>query len=213
MATASGLIDDAIAAFDCSRATALSLLNERYARMVVEARWLTKEATLTTTVAGTDAYAVTTTIENIDRVEVGGERFYPVDMDTFRDIADTEESDTDGNVFAEDYDASGLLYIRLYPAPDATGDNIVLISSGQPTALTDTTNAAGTPSFSTDLHAYLRDGLWADLYVYVDKNIASAQAHEQRFMEGVERLRRRRRSRTAHGRRMGVSVAGRLSEG
>lgn len=210
MATASSLLDEAVAAFDCSRTTALGLLNERYRRMVVEARWLTTEATLTTTVAGTDAYLVTSTIENIHRVEVGGDTYYPVGMDDFRDVAEGDSSVT-GNVFAEDHSATaGQFYIRLYPAPEESGANIVLIASGQPTALTDSALAAGTPTIPEDLHGYLRDGLWSDLYTFVDKNAASAQGHDVRFSEGVERLRRRKRSRVGHPSRMRASAAGRM---
>ena len=213
MPTASALLDAYQQAFDDTRANGLVFLNERYRRMVVEARWLTTEATLTTTVADQDAYQVTAGIENIQRVEIGGVNYYPVGLDDFRSLSDTTAGtyvDDGRRVFAEDYSSTaGDFYIRLYPAPDTTGDAITVISSGQPTALTDATTSAGTPKIPDDLQSYLRDGLWADGYTFVDKNTANAQVHEQRYLEGIERLRRRRRSRTSHVRRVGVAVGGR----
>ena len=212
MPTASALLDQYVAQFDDTRANGLVYLNERYRRMVVEAQWFQKsEASLGSTVAGTSDYAVTAGIEDITSLRVGDTRYWPVNFEDFESLEDDENpGEADGPVFTQYYNSSGALYVRLHPEPETSGDAITVNSSGQPTALTDTTNAAGTPSIPDDLQQYLRDGLWADGYSYVRKRPDLAQPHDLKFDGGVQLLRRRRLSRIGSGASvLKVTAAGR----
>lgn len=212
MATADGILDDWVLAFDGDRTTqGLAWLNERYRRMVVEAQWFEKEASLGTTTAGTSDYAVTAGIEDIASLYVGDTRYWPVSWDAMESLEDTESpGEADGPVFSPYYNSTGVLYVRLHPEPEASGLAITAHSSGQPTALTDTANAAGTPSVPDDLHPFLRDGLWADSYSLLAQRPDMAQYHDSQFLAGIRLLQRRKNSRFGSGpSRLQVSVSGR----
>ena len=200
MSTASAMLDRYVATHDDTRANGLLRLNERYARMVVEAQWLQKEGSIGTTVADTAEYAISSGIEDIRSVFIDGERYFPVSME---DLAALEDDDAGVSssypVFAEQYNSSGALYIRLWPTPSTSGDTITALTSGQPTALTDTTDAAGTPSIPEDLHPRLYDGLNADGYLFSGERPDMAAIFDQRFEEGIKLLKRRRNSRFGSG--------------
>jgi hypothetical protein len=210
MATASSILDQYVAKFDDTRVNGLAYLNDRYRSMVVDAEWFQKEATLATTVADQAEYALPTGIEDLRAVYVGDTQYVPVSIEGFKSLSDPDSENWSSlPVFAEDYTSAGVLQIQLSPTPDTSGDTITGLSSGNPTALTDTTNAAGTPSIPDDLHRYLRDGLWSDGFNEVDERPDMAQVYEQRFLEGIKKLVKRRNSRFGSGAsRMGVSVAG-----
>jgi hypothetical protein len=200
MATASAMLDDWTSTHDSTRARGLEYLNQRYRRMVVETRWFTKEATISTTVADQAEYAMPTDIEDLESVYLGEERYYPVSMDDIRLLDDDESGVTSSyGVFAQDYSSAGVLQIRLWPVPDTAGTLITGISSGNPTALTDTTNAAGTPSIPTDLHQFLYAGLNADGYLYVSERPDLASVFEGEYQQGITLLRKRRNSRFGSG--------------
>lgn len=188
----------AVASEGLSSAEALALINERYYEANAKARYNRVTETLGTTVAGTTNYALTDAIIDVDRIRIGTAEYAPASQEQIAGLYSGRltfrRSTGVSGVFAPDYTAAGVVQIEVYPAPETTGDTIYVEGVEAPTALV---AGSGTPIFPADLHGkILVDGTIALVRARTDERLDTAQWFEQRFVEGVEELRRRAIGRT-----------------
>jgi hypothetical protein len=218
---ASSTIDLLATTFDTNvvpRATMLALYNERYRQAVADSLWRTTEYAIGTTTSGTSRYAVPDEIVDLRQVYLGTYTapavYDVVSQDQILALRDSNVNAFlrgDGaGVFAQGFDSSAGAFIDLEPAPDVTGTAIVGVAPTLPTALTDTTNAAGTPGIPADFHMGLYYGVKADLYLLQDDREDLAQPNEARFQDMVGKLAGRKNTRFGSGTRsVAVAVGGR----
>lgn len=195
---AAGIIDACIAqsGTDASRATLLSLLNERYQEQVSRSRWLLETVSLGNTVAGTADYSLPDTVIEVLSLRVGSYRWGEVGPKDYWDLLSSGTGNWTGRgSYAPTYSSTGGTSISLWPAPTTSGVAITLLASVSPTDLTDSSGAAGTPVTPVDLHGSLLDGLISLVLLRIDERPDLAIPFEERFNAATERLRRRKNSR------------------
>lgn len=179
---------------DASRATVLSLLNEVYARQVVESRWLLETVSLGNTVAGTSDYSLADTIIDILALKVGATQF---DTATTEQMWDLQGGNAflsrSAGVWALTYSSTGGVSVTLFPTPGTSGDAISVLVPATATDLTDSGSVS--PVTPADTHGSLIDGTTALILLRIDERPDLAQVFEQRYLEATERLRRRKNSR------------------
>lgn len=196
--TVDEIVDAFKAQFDTNDATALRILNLRQAVMVADALFRAVEKTITTTVAGQDLYDVATDVVDLKVIYIGTTRYDPVGQEDLRRLLDPDDPASltgPGGVFSEAYKADGTPQVRIYPAPDTTGDNITGLEALQPATLV----AGGTLLIPADLHGYLYDGMLAEGYAQLDERPDLASYHDSRFEAGVLKLKKRRIARVGGG--------------
>jgi hypothetical protein len=192
------LVDRALGQFDTTQATVESFVNERQGRMVSEAEYLLEVKSLGSTVSGTSTYNLDADLVDLRYIQVGSGRY---DLTSLRDIwelqAGREGLSGSGSVFAPTYDSSGNRQIVLYPTPTTTGDVITGIEALHPS---DGTYAANTALvIPKHLRPHLLDGVIADCYEQIDERWDMAQPHEQRYEDGIDKLRRLKNTRVGSG--------------
>lgn len=193
------------AMFDISSATALAYINERHRRMVTEAMWRAATSDISTTTAGQANYDLPANVVDVKRVRIdhptNGVRIYdPVGIEALWDIDRGQGTLVGQGVFAEDWTSSGTAQIRLYPVPDTTGlaiKGLVALLPGDLAA-----GAGQSPIVPAEFHPAILDGTIADGYREQESNPQLAERHEQLFIEGVEKLRRRKNTRVGGASRM-----------
>jgi hypothetical protein len=192
------IVDRALSQFDVTQAEAESFLNERQGRMVSEAEYLLEVKSIGTTVSGTSAYTLDADLVDLRAIQVGSGRY---DLTSLRNIwelqAGRQGLSGSGSVFAPTYDSSGNRQIVLFPTPTTTGDVITGIEALHPSDWTYASNPALViPKW---LRPHLLDGVIADCYEQKDERWDMAQAHEQRFEDGIDKLRRLKNTRVGSG--------------
>jgi hypothetical protein len=166
------------------QATIVSFANERAGRMVAEAEFRVRDGALTaTTVAAQNAYNLDADTVDVRSVRIGTDRYDRASIQDINELeagrADLDTRDGSTGVFAPYFSSTGTAQIYLYPAPSATGDSIVVEEA-------------------LHLRSYLVDGVVADVYDFQGRQ-DMAQFHEQRFEDGIDKLRRLRNTRVGSG--------------
>jgi hypothetical protein len=185
------------------QATIVSFANERAGRMVAEAEFRVRDGALTaTTVAAQNAYNLDADTVDVRSVRIGTDRYDRASIQDINELeagrADLDTRDGSTGVFAPYFSSTGTAQIYLYPAPSATGDSIVVEEALHPSDST----YSGTDNMATvipkHLRSYLVDGVVADVYDFQGRQ-DMAQFHEQRFEDGIDKLRRLRNTRVGSG--------------
>lgn len=184
--------------FDTDAVTAKSWVQERYDEMIDESGW-SKNPTLSlgTTTAGVTIYSVPATVAKLATILVGGTKEYqPVGEQVLEDLKTQnlflwQLSVGTAGVFAN----SGGNAIELYPAPSSSGLALTARVSLEGTDIADGTE----PAIPRGLHTYLLEGAMALGFERVDERADLAANHEQKFQQGIDKLRRRTLSRIGHG--------------
>lgn len=192
------------AMFDVTTATAEAYINERHRRMVTDAMWRAATSTVATTVADQANYDLPGNVVDVKRIRIdhpsdGVQIFDPVGIEQLWEIDRGQATLTGiGGVFAEDWTSSGTVQVRLYPAPDTGGLTIKALTALLPGDLA----SGDSPIVPTEFHPAILDGAIADSYREQESNPGAAERHEQLFLEGVERLRKRKNTRVGGSTRM-----------
>lgn len=183
--------------FDAPDARVTAWVNNRYQQMVTQAEWRMVEMVLAATVTGQQAYDVPADAVDLRAVKVGDVEYSRVTSQQMWSLTDpTNGAMLDGpGVFAPSFDAAAQAQISLYPVPASDGVDITGLMAFVPPPLA----AGDSPLIPTDFHAPLLDGVLADAYGQLTARYDLAQPHEQKFADGVERLRRRKNSRVGSG--------------
>lgn len=182
------LIDRLQRQFDTDRSTVESVVNARHKQLASEARWRQAVQQLATTDAGVGTYSLPSGLVHLSDVKVGGVVYeWAPEADVWR----IDPSDR-GRWFSLTDDASGTPTLQLNPAPDADGQAI----TGQAVLLpVDLSYGAGAVFVvPEDFHPVIHAGAKADLYEEVDERPDLAALQEQKFNDGVAKLRARRHS-------------------
>lgn len=180
---------------DASRATVLSLLNEKYGEMCSRSRWLLETISLGSTVAGTAEYALPDNVIELISLRAGSYRFGEIGAKDYWDLLARGTGTWDGRrgAYAPTYSSTGGTSVSLWPTPDVSGTALTALASVQPADLTDA--GTSTPVVPADVHGALIDGTSSLVLSRIDERSDLAIPFEQRFQEAVERLRRRKNSR------------------
>jgi hypothetical protein len=179
------------------QATIVSFANARLGRMVAEADYRRKVASLGTTVSGTAAYNIASDVIDIRQAWIGSDLYERTSYDVVRDlVAGRRDLVGDGGVFAPYDDSSGVPQIVFYPTPSTTGDTITAEESYQSSDLT--YGSAAATILPSHLMSYLADGVLADVYDYQARE-DMADKYESRFEAGIDKLRRYKNSRVGSG--------------
>jgi hypothetical protein len=197
------VVDAVVAQADVSQPTAVKYVNSRYARMVTESDFLTRVNNLGTTTAGASTLALPTDLVGLRRVSVGTVRYDLVGAEDILDIQNnvngmswTSPDGTTGLV-AQYYDASDVPTLLFYPAFSATGTAITAIQVHEPADIA--YGGAAATALPIHLRPYLIDGALAEAYEKSDERADLAQVHEQRFADGIDKLKRLKNSRVRSG--------------
>lgn len=180
--------------YDVSQAQAVAFGNERLARMVAESEFLMVTKSLGTTVAGQANYALATDLVDLSAVKIAHSDgtvslYYGTSLDLLW-RQDAGDGCTTG--FALDFQADADVDLRLEPAPETAGETITGLYAQQPTVLAyGSTSVLPVP---VDVHTHLLAGCQADCLDLEGRQDLSAK-YEQRFLEGVGKLIRRKNSR------------------
>jgi hypothetical protein len=199
MATVDTLVDRLVSQFEVTSTVALGFLNDRQARMLAEAEFLTATVTLGTTTAGTANYTLASTVTDLKKVRVveSDGSFTQYELVAIEDLWDLDAAEaqvslSDGGLCALDYTAAGAVQLRLYPEPETTG---LTISGIVALAATAATYGGGTAlQVPVDMETHLYAGMQADAYDREDRQDMAAKA-EVRFTEGVGKLVKRKNTR------------------
>lgn len=148
---------------------------------------------LGTTTADESNYALAADLVDLSAIKiVNGDDvslYYGVALDDLWRM-DAGEGSVTG--FAIDYQADGDPEIRLEPAPDTAGLEILGLYAQQPTVLA--YGASSTLPVPVDVHTHLLAGAQADCLDQEGRQDLAAK-YEARFEEGVRKLIKRRNSR------------------
>jgi hypothetical protein len=186
--TYDALIDRLTAQFDAPRATVESILNSRHKQLVAESRWRQSQQQVAVTVAGQKTYALPTRNVRLSDLKVDGTVYeWAPEADIWR----IDSTDT-GRWFSLFDDENGVTMLQITPAPETSGKSITALVSLYPSDLSYGSGAV--LSVPDDFHQYLHAGAKADLYEEVDQRPDYAAVQEQKFEQGVTRLRARRHS-------------------
>jgi hypothetical protein len=183
--------------FDTDTATAKGWVQERFDEMIDESGWSKNPVlSLSSTIAGTAIYTISTTVARLSTIIVGGQEYQPVGEQTLEDLRTsnlflTHLPTGTGGVFAP----SGTNAIELYPAPTTSGVAITGRVSLEAIDIVDGTE----PAIPRGLHTYLLEGAIALGFERSDERVDLAGPHEQKFQIGIDKLRRRTLSRLGHG--------------
>jgi hypothetical protein len=192
------------AGIDATPAVVGGWINQRYRTMVAKARWRMAEVVVASTTAGQSSYAVSDDIVDLEGLLVGEQPYDPTGVSTMWGLKSGRQRLGCGGVFAPKFDSSAVESIELYPVPDTDGVAITGLAAMLPPAL----SGSDEPQIPVDLHEALRDGAIATGLRLEDERIPEADSFEQRFLDGVAELGRRKNSRLSHGPTQ-IMVAGR----
>lgn len=182
------LIDRLTAQFDAPRATVEAITNSRHKALIAESRWRQSQQQVAVTVAGQQTYALPTRNVRLSDLKVDGSVYeWAPEADVWR----INSSDS-GQWFSLFDDENGVTMLQITPAPSEAGKSITALVSLYPTDLSYGSGAS--LSVPDDFHQYLHAGAKADLYEEVDQRPDLAALQEQKFEQGVTRLRARRHS-------------------
>ena len=186
-----------------SEATVGERVNDKYAEMVVRARWRKAEVNLAATVVDQAEYSIAdTSIRDIEKLRVEDTNYQRVGQEDLWEFRSGERYAR--NVFAPDYTSGGLDQIELYPAPEDAGDTIYALAVLSPPPLSSDSDQTILPS---EFNPYIVSGVVAWFLKMVDERLDEAQYHAQEFENGIEMLRRRRNQRFGKG-PVQIGVAG-----
>lgn len=182
-----------VSMFDVTTSTAQGYVQEAYRRAVVDAKWFTETAALGSTVAGQAAYSLPVGLIQLDSLFVDGTEFGRVGEFDIPDLLSGDEFlSSSMGVYAQTSSAAGVDQVQLYPAPTSSGLAITGKGEFVPADLVTGSGAGSSPVFPLDLHPVVLDGAIALGYLRSDERPDMAGVHEQRFQEGVQKLRARK---------------------
>lgn len=185
--------------FDVPEATVKAWLNERYATMVVRARWRLMEVSLGNTVAGQSDYPIDDAIQELAYVYLGSTGrpyIYAGPLEMRQIIAgDARVSDDAAGAFAPAYTSTGANGIRLWPVPTAV-DALTGLVSEPPADLVDDANV---PIVPADFHKAIVDGAIAIGLERDSERLQEASYFTTQYEGSIERLRKRRLGRIGGG--------------
>lgn len=197
------VVNRLLALFDTDQATAVSIANERQAQMIAEAEFRLAETNLGNTVAGQSDYNLPATVEDITYVLLGADTVPYMRASTKQMLGlrngtmfIDNPSEAPG-AFAPYADATGVLKVRIYPTPTVSGTPILAWS-----AIDAADTAYGTAAalqVPRKVHIELLDGCIAACYEQIESRWDLAQPHEQKYADGVEKLRRFKNARLGSG--------------
>lgn len=182
-----------------TRATVVGWCRERYADLVVRARWYMETRQLAVTAAGEPTYLIPDEVVEVDVVRIGSRRWERVGPAEMFDLegSDLGLSSDRAGVFAPWWDSSGSEGIRLWPAPTAAGVVIEALCSLQPPEFQDA--SSWSPLIPADMHRRVVDGAVAEGMRVIEERQDAAAGYEARFEGAVEALRMRKNSRIGSG--------------
>lgn len=173
-------------------------INDRYRRMVVEARWRKVERTIGSTAAGVDTYAVEASMVELLAVRVDQTEYVATSLELLWAIADPTQSaglQGAGGVFAPTFGEDSTPAIKLYPVPTEDG----LTITGRMVYIPEPLRGDDEPMIPLDLHDALLAGAIAESLTKIDARADLAQTHEADYAAGIETLRRRATAQLAPG--------------
>jgi hypothetical protein len=186
--------------FDVSEPTVKAWLNERYATMVVRARWRLLEVTLGTTVASQPDYALDDLIQELAYVYVGtnGDPYIKAGALEMRQLrAGTAiVSDDAAGAFSDAFSSTGAGLLRLFPIPTTAGLAITGLAAEPPTDLVADSDV---PIVPADFHKPIVDGTIAIGLERDAERLQEATYFTGSFEGSIERLRKRRLGRIGGG--------------
>jgi hypothetical protein len=173
------------------------VLNDKHRQMVVESGWDRRIIQVGTTVVDQAEYDLDAGVVDVIELTVDDGPYTGTDVDSlFRLRKGLSRLTGSGGVYADFYEADGTQQLALYPTPDEAGLAIEALVSWSPTDLTDNDY----PVVPRDFHQNIADGTIAELLrQHQDGDPTEAAVLEQRFVEAIEKLRRRRNSRARSG--------------
>lgn len=198
--------------FDVSSSTASSWAQEAYRRAVADSGWLTSTVAIGTTVAGQKDYALPTTVVQLESLFVNGVEYSRVGEFDLTDVSSSNAFlSTAGGIYAQSSSSAGVDQITLFPTPDASTSGMPITGKAElvPSDLMTGAGAGSSPVFSADLHSVVLDGAIALGYMRADERPDMAGVHEQRFQEGVRKLKARKIARVRGRGPFRARVAGR----
>jgi hypothetical protein len=169
--------------------------------MIAESDYRRKVTELTTTVADQQAYDLPASVIDVRKAWIAGARYDWVSYDDMVELENdrlwltTDGTSPTGVVTATD-DTSGNPVLRFYPAPDSSGDTITIEESFQGTDIA--YGGGATSIIPAHLVPRLLDGAVAEAYE-ASGRIDLAQAHEERYEDGIDKLRRFKNTRGGSG--------------
>lgn len=181
---------------DASQAQVERWANERYRRMVAESRWRLVERPVGVTVAGQAAYPVEAEMLQLERLFVDGLEFGRVGVEDMIAVrAGRGRLEGGPGVFCASADVDGVPAVQVFPTPAVAGLSVSALMVFEPVDL----GQDDSPVFPSHLHSHWEDGVIADAYVKLDGRWDLAQAHEQRFQQGIAALMALKVSRIGRG--------------
>jgi hypothetical protein len=182
--------------FDVSPEQAKAWILQRYKAMVARAGWRMATVDVAMSVAGESQYTLSDDLVDVRRVLVGGTPYDLISAEEMFDLKSGRRFKTGvGGLFAPAWDADAGKFVEVYPAPDTDGEAISALAAVEPPDI----ETMESPDIPVDLHEYLVDGAIAVGLARIDERLPEADRFEQRFEDGVEKLRRRRNTRVGSG--------------
>jgi hypothetical protein len=182
---------------DASRAVVLSLLNEQYLAMIVQARWVTEVIDIGPTVAGTDEYLVADTLVEVISLKVNGELFDQLDEGEWDKSAWDQTYYRQAGAYGVNWNDTGQTLVQLLPAPTVDGYTVQALATASAIPILD--SATSFPIIPEDMHGSLIDGTTALVLLRVDERPDLAGPFQQRFEGAIVQLRQRKISKGGKG--------------
>lgn len=190
--TVAGLVTQVIEEgdFDATEAQVLVWLTRRQRTMVADSRCYRKTTNIGPTVANQSTYSVPADVVEILELLVGG---VPYGSATHLDLAQGPRGyvvlDGDGGVAARTDSAAGVEQVALYPTPTTAGLAVTIYAVYRAPDLVSGSDA--TLVIPGEFSDALVAGAIATGLRRTEARADLAQPHEEEFMAGVEKLRRR----------------------
>lgn len=186
--------------FDVSEATVKTWLNERYATMVVRARWRLLEISLPVTVAAQSDYALDDAVQELAYVFIGTNTdpyIYAGPLEMRQLMAGTARlAGGAAGAFSPAYSGAGANLLRFYPAPTANGLPITGLASEPPV---DLVGDGDVPIVPADFHKPIVDGAIGVGLERDAERLQEASYFTASFESSIDKLRKRRLGRIGGG--------------
>lgn len=169
---------------------------DRVRTMVADSMWRLQEASFGVTVAGTSRYAVPADVVDLKFIYIGTGRYDEISPWEMREVKTGRGSIVgDQGVYALVANSSSVEYIDFHPIPTQAG----LAITGFSSMALGTVNLSDQLPIPADVHRYAVYGGIAEGLAVTDERLPEADAFEARFEQGVQKLTRRRMSRSGSG--------------
>jgi hypothetical protein len=185
------LVAEVRAQIDVDVTKALAWLLDRARVLNAEAAWLLSETQIPA-VTGTQEYALPTDLLRTEAVLVGG---IPYRRRTLSQMDEARAYSNPAPIYADAAETADRVF-AINPPP-GTGATIVMRYLADIPVPTNT--ATESPPFPPDITPILADGAIGQGLARMDERFDSAGYFDARFVDGIQRLRRRRNSRAGRG--------------